>query len=131
MSGFAVAMRTALLDQAVDAGNAAEAEYWLRRIAEGDVKPARPLPKPLRADSTWDTSVAFENFRALLEHHECRPYLSSNGQGSALCPAHDDRGASLRFKEEARLLINCRAGCTVDEVLAALHVSWSDLGGRR
>jgi putative DNA primase/helicase len=38
-----------------------------------------------------------------------------------ICPGHDDRRASLSFKDGARRLIfKCRAGCTDDRIVKAL-----------
>ncbi len=53
-----------------------------------------------------------------------------NGQGwIAPCPAHDDRKPSLSIKtgDDGRALVHCHAGCSVDDVLAALHLEARDL----
>jgi Protein of unknown function (DUF3987) len=58
-------------------------------------------------------------------------------QRKATCPAHDDASPSLSVTEsvrdgESRVLVKCQAGCDTADVLAALGLSWSDLGsGRR
>ena len=51
------------------------------------------------------------------------------GRWMACCPAHEDRSPSLGIAEldDDRVLINCRAGCSVVEVLAALGLDMSDL----
>jgi hypothetical protein len=44
------------------------------------------------------------------------------GYGSARCPAHDDAHPSLSVKDgaEGKLLVHCHAGCSQDDVVAAL-----------
>lgn len=51
------------------------------------------------------------------------------GQYSACCPAHDDKGPSLSVREtpEGAVLLHCFAGCTPDEITAALGLDMSDL----
>jgi hypothetical protein len=51
------------------------------------------------------------------------------GQWSARCPAHDDKGPSLSIKETSddRVLLHCFAGCSVDEVAAAVGIELTDL----
>jgi hypothetical protein len=48
---------------------------------------------------------------------------------SACCPAHEDRSPSLgiRLLSDGRILLNCFAGCPVDQVLAALGLNMPDL----
>lgn len=52
-----------------------------------------------------------------------------SGQGhKALCPAHDDRQASLSVRAGDRaILIKCHAGCQREAVLTALHLRPRDL----
>ncbi len=47
----------------------------------------------------------------------------------ACCPAHPDRTPSLSIREEAdgRVLLKDHAGCTVEEILAAVDLSWDAL----
>ena len=47
----------------------------------------------------------------------------------ARCPGHEDRHASLTIGEgdDGRVLINCFAGCTPEEVVAALGLTMADL----
>jgi 5S rRNA maturation endonuclease (ribonuclease M5) len=54
---------------------------------------------------------------------------SSNGSHVALCPAHDDRQQSLSVSEgdDGRALLHCHAGCTTDDVLAAVKLELTDL----
>lgn len=50
------------------------------------------------------------------------------GQYSALCPAHADKSPSLAIKEGERgILVKCWAGCTLDEITAAIGVRVRDL----
>lgn len=45
-----------------------------------------------------------------------------------ICPAHDDRQASLGVTEgDEGLLITCHAGCTTESVLQAMGLQWRDL----
>ncbi|MBA3688917.1 MAG: hypothetical protein H0W81_08835 [Chloroflexi bacterium] len=47
----------------------------------------------------------------------------------ALCPAHDDRNPSLSVSEgdDGRVLANCHAGCSPEDVVAALGLTMADL----
>ncbi len=47
----------------------------------------------------------------------------------ACCPAHEDRTPSLRIDsgDDGRVLLCCRAGCTFEAILAAMHLEASDL----
>jgi hypothetical protein len=40
----------------------------------------------------------------------------------ACCPAHDDRNPSLRISDgdNGKVIVNCKAGCSQDAVIAAL-----------
>ncbi len=50
------------------------------------------------------------------------------GRWQAQCPAHDDRNPSLSISEGERgLLIRCWAGCTVEEITAAMGITIRDL----
>ena len=55
-----------------------------------------------------------------------------NGYFMALCPAHDDQDSSLSVKEgdDGRVLLHCFAGCTFDEVVAAIDLEPKDLFDR-
>jgi len=55
--------------------------------------------------------------------------VTPSGSGFvALCPAHGDSEPSLSVGEgEERLLLNCLAGCTQDEVLKAIGLTWRDI----
>ncbi len=47
----------------------------------------------------------------------------------ACCPAHDDKHPSLTIRdtEDGRTLVHCFAGCSVDEVLGAVSLTFDDL----
>lgn len=50
------------------------------------------------------------------------------GRWSARCPSHQDKCPSLSVQEGDRgLLVHCFAGCTVEEVTAAVNLRVSDL----
>lgn len=51
------------------------------------------------------------------------------GQYYAKCPAHNDRSPSLSIKvcDDGRTLVRCFAGCSTDEVLAAVGLRFADL----
>lgn len=52
------------------------------------------------------------------------------GKFRALCPAHADRSPSLTGtvgRAQDRVLIHCHAGCSTDQVLAAVRLELSDL----
>lgn len=52
----------------------------------------------------------------------------NDSQYMACCPAHDDRSPSLAIKEvDGKLLINCMAGCSINEITSALGLKVSDL----
>ena len=51
------------------------------------------------------------------------------GRWLARCPAHDDKHASLSVREldDGRILLHDFAGCSVDEIVAALGLALEDL----
>jgi hypothetical protein len=51
------------------------------------------------------------------------------GRWKARCPAHNDRSPSLSIREGdgGRVLVLCRAGCSLDAILAALKLVKRDL----
>ena len=56
--------------------------------------------------------------------------VRENGPGSwmACCPAHDDRNPSMSVTERDRkILMHCHAGCSVDDICAALGIEKKDL----
>jgi len=47
----------------------------------------------------------------------------------AQCPAHEDRSPSLSIRkgEDGRTLLYCHAGCSIEEICAAVEIRVSDL----
>ncbi|MCQ1547528.1 MAG: DNA primase [Candidatus Accumulibacter phosphatis] len=68
------------------------------------------------------------NVDNLLQHLD-KVKRTGSGTWTACCPAHDDRGPSLAVREldDGRILVHCHAGCSVDEVLQAVGLTFSDL----
>lgn len=54
---------------------------------------------------------------------------ASAGRSQACCPAHADKRASLSIREleDGRTLVHCFAGCSVEEVLAAVGLTFDAL----
>jgi hypothetical protein len=51
-----------------------------------------------------------------------------SGKWLSRCPAHQDKSPSLTIAEGERgLLLKCWAGCTLEEITGALHLSVKDL----
>ncbi len=48
---------------------------------------------------------------------------------TACCPAHDDRHPSLSVSlgKEGQVLLHCHAGCSIENIVEALHLTMSDL----
>lgn len=47
---------------------------------------------------------------------------------AAQCPAHEDSSPSLSIRvTDDKLLVHCHAGCSPDDILAALDLKWGDL----
>ena len=52
----------------------------------------------------------------------------SGSQYMACCPAHDDRSPSLAIKEvDGKILMNCMAGCNIQEITSAMGIQLKDL----
>jgi hypothetical protein len=54
-----------------------------------------------------------------------------HGYWMARCPVHDDQQASLSLKQgnERPVIMNCHAGCSNDDILVAVGLTWADLQG--
>jgi hypothetical protein len=62
-----------------------------------------------------------------LTAHNCKP---NTGKTAARCPAHDDAHPSLSFgkaKDFDGVVVKCHAGCSIDDILAELGLTISDL----
>src|ERR1700733_3375146 len=75
------------------------------------------------------TPAPTERVTAALERGGlCAPGESVRGW-TAQCPAHDDRNASLSLGagDDERALLHCHAGCSTEEIVAALGLELRDL----
>ena len=67
------------------------------------------------------------DFDEVLAHF---PHARRSGSGwQARCPAHEDRTPSLTISEgdDGRTLVHCHAGCTVEDIAAAVGLTLRDL----
>jgi putative DNA primase/helicase len=73
-------------------------------------------------------SEAVERILSALDAHGFHPRRSGSGW-MARCPAHDDRRASLSVNQggDGRILVHCHAGCSTEQVVAALGLTMADL----
>jgi hypothetical protein len=74
-------------------------------------------------------SKAVDRVLAYLWALECNPRGNDQRGWDALCPAHEDRNPSFHLGEgdDGRALVYCHAGCTLEEIAAALHLDPADL----
>jgi hypothetical protein len=66
-----------------------------------------------------------EQFAAMLNARPC-------GDGwKAICPAHDDKKPSLSIRQgtNGKVLLYCHAGCSKENILRALNLTWKDICG--
>ena len=84
----------------------------LDRRRDRDVDPRRPIERVLEELSRLDCRVRGK------EH-----------QMEAQCPCHDDRvpSMSIAVGDDDRVLFSCHAGCSQDDVIAAMGLSWPEL----
>lgn len=68
------------------------------------------------------------NLDAILSRLE-KVRRTGNNQYIACCPAHDDRSPSLSIKDagDGKILINCLAGCSTENVIGAIGLDWEDI----
>jgi len=54
---------------------------------------------------------------------------NGSNRWTAKCPSHEDGSPSLSIRElpDGRTLVHCFAGCSPDDVLAAVSLSWREL----
>ena len=53
---------------------------------------------------------------------------TGQGRWQALCPGHNDTQASLSIRvDDGKVLAYCHAGCTIEQILAALNLTKADL----
>ncbi|WP_036303420.1 hypothetical protein [Methylotenera sp. L2L1] len=69
--------------------------------------------------------MAIDNLLSKLDHVR----RTNHGRWIAKCPAHDDSRASLSIREldDGRVLIHDFAGCSTENVLGAVGLTFSDL----
>lgn len=54
--------------------------------------------------------------------------LLKDGEYQALCPCHNDKTPSLHIRQEDNhILINCKAGCTVEAIVESVGLQMTDL----
>ncbi len=60
-------------------------------------------------------------------------YKSGKDEYQCLCPAHDDKTASLGIKElpDGRILIHCFAGCGANDILQSIGLKFDDIIPKR
>ncbi len=65
----------------------------------------------------------------LLSRLEGVKKTGDDGKYKACCPSHNDRTPSLRIREmdDGRILLHCFAGCGIEEILAAVNISFAHL----
>jgi putative DNA primase/helicase len=73
--------------------------------------------------------MTLDQFLQHLAAHTGREAHRSGGQYEAICPAHEDRKASLSITEgdDGRILLKCFAGCEAESIVTALGLSMADL----
>lgn len=71
----------------------------------------------------------FDKLTSRLQSVKSARALPGERRAWACCPAHEDKHPSLDVRElaDGRILIVCRAGCGVADVVAAVGLSLSDL----
>lgn len=57
--------------------------------------------------------------------------VKSNGKNrwACACPSHDDKSPSMHIKleDDGKILINCKAGCDINDIVGAIGMELSDL----
>jgi len=76
----------------------------------------------------------FERYQTILRRlrlRDCfdREPVDPSKDNPARCPAHDDERPSLSIKltDDGRILLQCFAGCSIEQILAALRLTKADL----
>lgn len=62
-----------------------------------------------------------------------KSYRSGKDEYQCLCPAHQDKTASLSIKNlpDQRILIHCFAGCAANDILGAVGLTFDDIVPKR
>lgn len=71
----------------------------------------------------------FDKFTMRLSFVKSARALPGERRAWACCPAHEDKHPSLDVREltDKRILIICRAGCSIADIVAAVDMTLSDL----
>ena len=68
-----------------------------------------------------------KTFDDIVKRTRAKP-IGTAGSFSGLCPAHDDKSASLSITlENDRILLYCHTGCTIDDICVSLGIEQTDL----
>lgn len=68
------------------------------------------------------------NFDNLLSHFNGKKFNADGTQIQAICPAHDDKKASMSITLSGdKALLFCHAGCDIDDILKGAGVTFADL----
>lgn len=72
------------------------------------------------------------NINDFLSYFE-KSYRSGKDEYQCLCPAHNDKTASLSIKNlpDERILIHCFAGCAANDILEAVGLTFEDIVPKR
>ena len=72
------------------------------------------------------------NINDFLSYFE-KSYRSGKDGYQCLCPAHNDKTASLSIKNlpDERILIHCFAGCAANDILGAVGLTFDDIVPKR
>jgi hypothetical protein len=72
------------------------------------------------------------NINDFLSYFE-KSYRSGKDEYQCLCPAHNDKTASLSIKNlpDERILIHCFAGCAANDILGAVGLTFDDIVPKR
>jgi hypothetical protein len=72
------------------------------------------------------------NINDFLSYFE-KSYRSGKDEYQCLCPAHQDKTASLSIKNlpDERILIHCFAGCAANDILGAVGLTFDDIVPKR
>lgn len=68
-----------------------------------------------------------KTFNDIVDRTRAKP-IGTAGSFNGLCPAHDDKSASLSITlENDKILLYCHAGCNIDDICLSLGIEKSDL----
>lgn len=105
----------------------------VREETRANWKAHRPAPEPPKQiDPKWnnDDNDPEAVVQWLVQVIESKGLKVRNGYGqwNAQCSAHDDRQPSMYLKAGDRgALIGCRAGCSIDDIVAGLGITKAEL----